>query len=176
MLTNVVGYQHAGSGWLLQFYLPWGRHEIFNIEDQWTSVWCLQGLWVTCRAEQWAVDMFTPRTTAPWSADDKKLGRFGNEAKVRVSGTIRACSARAAICRVGQCAQSTSHFYTLKHVVRLHLCMQRVRHDVDTYTEFKCVGNYSAPTVKSTSHLNQEYVSVLCLIWVWWLGTLVSFL
>ena len=37
MLTYVVGFQHAGSGWLFQFYLPQGQHEIINVEDQWTS-------------------------------------------------------------------------------------------------------------------------------------------
>ena len=46
----------------------------------------------------------------------------GNEAKVRVSGAIRAC--RAATCKVGQWVQLTSQFHTLKLytlVIRLHL-------------------------------------------------------
>ena len=32
------------SGRPLKFDLPQGKHKVFNLQDQWMSVWCLQGL------------------------------------------------------------------------------------------------------------------------------------
>jgi len=72
----VVGFWHAGSGYLLGFHLPQGWREIFNFEDRWTIILCLQGLAVSTRHLY---------TAAPFTADKKKVGRAWNEAMVWVS-------------------------------------------------------------------------------------------
>ena len=124
----LVGFWHAGSGYLLGFHLPQGWCEIFNFEDRWTSILCLQELAVSTRHLY---------TAAPFTADKKKVGRAWNEATVWMSGVARAWYARAATCGVEQWVLVTHsnpyYVYTCKHVVKPHLRMQHTRHGADTY-------------------------------------------